>query len=279
MGRCHEIPRSDSVAVDEMIIPFQGHTTLKQFTPRKPNPNGIKVFVLASLSEIVLDFEIFQGKDELIQTVGRTGLNIGGLNKLTVGEAAVLRFVKSAEQGTSFYFDRLFSTERLFEIMRSFGMGATGTIKKNLVPKGCKHKTEREMKRLGRGSSDCLVRDDRQVAVTVWYDNILVLMGFSEFGVEPVSECQRYCRKEKKYINIPLPRVNEKYDEGMGGVDLDDQVIAYYRNAYRTNKYTVRTIFHILDLVCSNSWLEYKRDCEAKGGKDVDSLAFKLQVT
>lgn len=67
--------------------------------------------------------------------------------------------------------------------MSSFEMRATGTIKKNFVPKQCKYKTEKELEKLGRGTSDCLVRDDRLLAGTVWYDNKPIYMVSNEYGV------------------------------------------------------------------------------------------------
>ncbi|XP_037774595.1 uncharacterized protein LOC119571285 [Penaeus monodon] len=99
-----------SVIIASLKVFDESRTHLKQFTPRKPNPHGLKIFVLASSDGQVLDFEFFQG------------------------------------------------------------MGATGTMKKNLVPKQCRLKTENQLKRSGRGSSDCAVRDDSAFCITVWFD-------------------------------------------------------------------------------------------------------------
>ncbi|XP_037800575.1 piggyBac transposable element-derived protein 3-like [Penaeus monodon] len=169
-SRCLELDRPQYVSVDEMIIPFTGRTHLKQFTPRKPNPHGLKIFVLASSDGQVLDFEFFQGKEDLLLNVQRTGLHLPEWGTLKIGEAAVLRFVKSVSRGTSFFFDRFFATPKLLEILSSLGMGATGTMKKNLVPKQCRLKTENQLKRSGRGSSDCAVRDDSAFCITVCMD-------------------------------------------------------------------------------------------------------------
>ena len=76
--------------------------------PRKPTPNGLKMFALAAPNGMILDLEFYQGKEELIASVERTGLILPQVDNITVGEAGVLRFVKSVPQGTSFYFDRFF---------------------------------------------------------------------------------------------------------------------------------------------------------------------------
>ncbi|XP_063596592.1 piggyBac transposable element-derived protein 3-like [Penaeus indicus] len=261
-SRCLELDRPQNVSVDEMIIPFTGRTNLKQFTPRKPNPHGLKIFVLASSDGQVLEFEFFQGKEDLLLSVQRTGLHLPEWDTLKIGEAAVLRFVKSVNRGTSFFFDRFFTTPKLLEILSSLGMGATGTMKKNLVPRQCRLKTENQLKRSGRGSSDCAVRDDSAFCITVWFDKKPIILASNEHSIQPVSTCQRWCKKEKRHLEVQRPRVVELYNSKMGGVDIIDQVISYYRSATRSAKFTVRAMLHLLDLSCANAWLEYRKDCE-----------------
>ncbi|XP_037784686.1 piggyBac transposable element-derived protein 3-like [Penaeus monodon] len=222
-SRCLELDRPQYVSVDEMIIPFTGRTHLKQFTPRKPNPHGLKIFVLASSDGQVLDFEFFQGKEDLLLNVQRTGLHLPEWGTLKIGEAAVLRFVKSVSRGTSFFFDRFFTTPKLLEILSSLGMGATGTMKKNLVPKQCRLKTENQLKRSGRGSSDCAVRDDSAFCITVWFDKKNIILASNEHSIQPVSTCQRWCKREKRHLEVERPRVVELYNSKMGGVDIIDQ--------------------------------------------------------
>ncbi|XP_069979449.1 piggyBac transposable element-derived protein 3-like [Penaeus vannamei] len=151
--RCMELERTPSVAVDEMIFLFTGRTVLKQFCPRKPNPHGLKVFVLASPDGLILDFEFYQGKEQLMSSVAITNLRVG-FNILNIGEAGVLRFVNS-------------------------------------------------------------------------------------HGIEPTSQCQRWCKKTKTFLNIQRPKVIEAYNVSMGGVDIADQVLSYYRNKSGTAKYAV----------------------------------------
>lgn len=72
-----------------MIIPFTGHTILKQYCPRKPDPHGLKFSVLASPKGHILNFVFHHDEELLMSSVARINLMVGGFNNLTIGEAGV----------------------------------------------------------------------------------------------------------------------------------------------------------------------------------------------
>jgi len=54
---------SNSVSVDEYMIPFKGRSALKQYMPLKPIKRGYKVWCIADAKTgYVLKFEIYTGK-------------------------------------------------------------------------------------------------------------------------------------------------------------------------------------------------------------------------
>ncbi|KAH9372612.1 hypothetical protein HPB48_013551 [Haemaphysalis longicornis] len=46
---------------------------------------------------------------------------------------------------------------------------------------------------------------------------------------EPEDTCRRWSCKENKYIDVPRPYIIAMYNFNMGGVDLADRMISYYR--------------------------------------------------
>ncbi|XP_050703649.1 piggyBac transposable element-derived protein 2-like [Eriocheir sinensis] len=256
------------------MIPFRGRISIRQHVPGKPYPDGLKMFVLASPSGMVLDFEIFQTKEALLSIVEKLRVKPNRTN-ITMGETAVLRFVCSVEDGTSIFFDRYFTSPNLLCDLYDRGLRGTGTIKKNMVPKEAKQKlkTEAALRKEGRGASDCQVRNDNKVAVTAWYDRKMVLMASNEFSIDDEDVCQRWSKASKTHIGIKRPRVVREYNSAMGGVDVHDQILGYYRSPNRTKKWTVRVALHLLDVVTANSWLEYRNDVQSNFQQYLD---FKL---
>ncbi|KAH9383337.1 hypothetical protein HPB48_024552 [Haemaphysalis longicornis] len=127
---CRKLPREECLSVDEQMIPFTGKTQLKQFVPRKPNPVGLKNFVLAAPDGLVLDFEIYQGKKTLLFP-GCSG----------IAESAVMRLSQSLSPGTKLFFDRYFTSSSLLDRLVDKGIGATGPIMNNEL-RSCRHNME-----------------------------------------------------------------------------------------------------------------------------------------
>lgn len=96
----------------------------------------------------------------------------------------------------------------------------------------------------------------------------------SDHSIEDVDTCKRWSKKEKKYIDVRRPEIIREYNLKMGGVDMVDRTISYYRIKTRTKKWTVKVLIHMIDLAAANSWLQYKRDYEINGYPKKDFLKF-----
>lgn len=269
---CLQLPRSQNVCVDEQMVPFSGRCPYRQYVPSKPNPLGLKNFVMASADGLVLDFLIYVGKGTVPDD---------DMKQLGLGASVVKRLVETGKmcEPTFVFTDRYFTGIKLADYLLEKKMYLTGTVMANRT--GGVAATLAPDKSMERGESNCKVRSDENICIVKWKDTKSVLFLSTAFGTEPEGKCKRWAKDEKKKVDIPQPDVVGKYNANMGGVDLIDRYVSYYRIQLRTRKWTLRVFAHFLDLACCNGWVEYRRDCEAAltPKKDrLDLLDFKANV-
>ena len=88
-------------------------------------------------------------------------------------------------------------------------------------------------------------------------------------------------KKVNQHIQVKRPFVVNVYNDKMGGVDMCDRMLSYYRMGSMSRKWTVRTIIHFFDVAAVNSWLQF-RDYERMKGEwrkhKLEFLAFKIRL-
>ncbi|GBM48056.1 hypothetical protein AVEN_34382-1 [Araneus ventricosus] len=154
--RCLQQERPRIVSIDEQIIPFHGQISMRQYVKGKPNPVGLKVFVMCTTYGLPLDFIFYEGKGTDVQSPEDT-------SDLDLGGKIALKLSDSLQPWSSIYVDRYLTSELLFDILLNREVFATGTLMKNKVPKLTELQTDRDMKRNGRGSVDQIVRNDKKM--------------------------------------------------------------------------------------------------------------------
>ncbi|KAM4593218.1 piggyBac transposable element-derived protein 3 [Odontesthes bonariensis] len=272
---CWAQNRPDCASIDEQMITFTGACPCRQCLPMKQNPVGIKNFVCATADGIVLDFELYQGTNSLIGKVEKPeGMGLGSL--------VMERLCQTLHRGTKVYCDRFFTTIKGAQQMMEKGVYMTGTIMKNRLA-GAKHKlpSNKAMKDAGRGTSSEVSTEDGKLCVVKWYDNKPVLMMSVVHGTQPEDTCQLWDNKLKQYVTVSRPCIVREYNLKMGGVDLIDRMISYYRMSTRTKKWTMRMIMHFTDLALANSWLLYRKDhpiCAGPKTRPIQFLEFRMEV-
>lgn len=265
---CNKLERVPGYySIDEQIIPFTGRCALRQVVKNKPRPVGLKNFVLTTSDGLMLDFDIYRGAKTMF-----------GATNLGLGASVVLHLTKTVPPGSCVYYDRYFTTVPLIEELDKRNIHGTGTIMMNRIPgrAAVKFKADRVM---SRGESQQFVRDS--VVLVKWKDNKSVLMASNCTGAENTDFVKRWDKQNKSYIDVSAPRVISNYNRHMGGVDVLDQMMEYYRAFLKTKKWTLKVIIHFLDLAVANACRQYKINCEADKWprkKVSDLLEFRMDV-
>ena len=91
-------------------------------------------------------------------------------------------------------------------------------------------------------------------------------------GSEPVTEEKWF---SKATIKIKCPNLVQEYNHHMGGVDLLDSLLGYYRNKIKSKKWYHRIFFHLIDMVIVNAWILW---CKYRNA-DAHLVDFKLAIT
>lgn len=211
------VRQPERVSVDEGMVKYFGPHPLKQYMKGKPHRFGYKIWVLASAEGELLACQPYAGASTHIPDYG-----------LGQGPNVVLGLAEQFElsPGTKVYVDNLFTSLDLLDHMGSRQLGITGTLRQNRlnsVPLPTKKEAVNKMQR-----GELQTAYSGNVAVLVWKDNQPVYMASNTDDVLPMGTCQRYSKREKKYIAVPQPNINQRYNKSMGGVDLLDNAEKNY---------------------------------------------------
>lgn len=122
---------------------------------------------------------------------------------------------------------------------------------------------------------------DGSVVCVKWFDNKCVALASNCIGVGTLDKAHWFDKVSKQKISIDRPQIVKDYNLNMGGVDLMNQMISYYRIFIRSKKWTLRMITHFIDFAIINSWIEYRIDCQNAAvhkRQIMDLLAFRMKL-
>lgn len=266
----NKIASEEHNAVDEVLIPCKSRQSLVQYIKSKPHKWGIKLFARCNSKGLMNDFEIYAGKDTC---TAKSDLGISG--------DIVLRLCEKLPSTGNFkvYTDNWFSSFKLACALKDRGIFTLGSIRSNRLPH-CKFQDDKILKSKGRGSFDFRCETNNNILAVKWYDNKAVHIISSFVGIEPVNTVQRWSVQEKKYVEVPRPYLVDRYNKYMGGVDLNDMLVALYRMDIGVKRYYLRIFYGLIDISIVNAWLLYRKCCQNKGKnfKIMPLLAFKADI-
>lgn len=247
-------------SIDEMLIPFKGRSGLKQYLKKKPKKWGFKVWVRASPNGYVHCFETYQSSQSPRSTYG------------PIGDSVINISHGLEDKNHKLFIDNLFTGYELLKYFTSKKIYVIGTLQLNRFPGIKEHLVELKKNKLSRGSTSLATSKDNITAVR-WFDNKEVHTASTYAGVEPTDLVRRWDKKTKSYISVSRPFAIGEYNKYMGGVDLNDRMVAHYPHGFKNKKWYLRIFYHFLNVALVNSWICYKEKVE-----EITFLEFKSSV-
>ena len=174
------------------------------------------------------------------------------------------------------FIDNWYTSISLATTLMGQGIGLVGTVGVNRL-KGCVLSNDKVMREKRRGSTEmksCKINGS-ELRVIRWLDNRPVTILTTYEAVQPSTNAKRWDRKNKVEIQVSCPSAVVTYNKSMGGVDLLDGLLSYYRIPVKSKKWYHRLIWHFFDISVVQGWILYKRSA----GKNPLSLKmFKVSV-
>ncbi|KAL3190274.1 hypothetical protein MRX96_019812 [Rhipicephalus microplus] len=163
---------------------------------------------------------------------------------------------------------------KVFALCSSSGLLYQG---ENTIPANLKKEYGDQQKKPRGYSAEYVTSDD--VVVVIWEDNNDVLVVSKFVGIGNEEDVRRWDKTKRKHIFVKQPEVIVKCNRSMGGVDKMDFLLSLYRTKIRSKKWTLRAIFHFVDLAVCNAWVKYLREnAHTRRSKLLDLLHFRLQI-
>lgn len=243
----------EPISHDEAMVEYFGHHGCKQSIRDKPIRFGYKVFCHNTPSGYLVAFDPYQGKtyqgdEEMEKQFGKSAaslLNI--LDKYPLSKSL---------HPYHFYCDNYFTSIALCKELKSRGYNCTGTIRANRLGKDCPLTDVKKFAKMQRGYTEVATADlsGDKILLSRWKDNSVVTVASTRFAANPEGTVKRWCKTDKKHVQVPIPHAIYNYNRNMGGTDRTDQNVNAYRVSIRGKKWWWPLFTWMLDVAVQNAW-------------------------
>ncbi|XP_028656905.1 piggyBac transposable element-derived protein 3-like [Erpetoichthys calabaricus] len=257
---------SESLNIDERMVRYFRNHYLKQFMRGKPVRFGFKQWAICcSQTGYCYQMQVYEGK----ATGSDDDAGMSGL-----GASVVLKMISILETpyAHKIYFDDFFTGFSLMKYLKDIDVRATGTARFNRMNK-CPIAPDKEMKKKERGKCDYRFDSENEILGVIWNDNSCVKLLSNHEPIDPMSQVNRWSRKNKREIQVPQPKLITEYNRHMGGVDKMDRNVQKYRIKVRGKKWYFPLLTNAIDVALVNSHALY---CLANGA--IPLLDFRTYV-
>ena len=257
-------PEKD-ISLDEGGCPFKGRVAFKTYNPAKLNRFAIKTYqVCEASSGYCVAFDVYTGTD-------RSWSINASQDNVAVTTRTVLDTLNKANclgQGYHVYMDNYYNSPELCEELSRKKTGVCGTIKANRkgLPKAITRNLKNLKKKKNKG--ECIWHRKSNMLALVWMDKRTVFTISTIHSAKMVNVKHNF---RGEIVQKPRPVVD--YTKHMFGVDLSDQLLAYYSLLRKSVKWWRKLAIHLVNLAILNAYIVYKK---ANPGKS--HVQFRLEL-
>lgn len=224
-----------NLAIDESMVLWRGRLQFRQYIQNKRHKYGVKLYMLTEPSGIILKFSVYTGALDDQGGKGHASKVVLNLmeNKLNVGHAL--------------FMDNFYNSYDLSLDLLSKNTYTTGTLRTD------RKNSPIEVKSSKLKKGETITRYANGVMIAKWHDKRDINYISTEFS----NVMTQYQDKRGNDKIKPLPIVH--YNKSMGGVDRQDQFMAYYPCARKTIRWYKKIGLHIIQLLLLNAYLLHKK--------------------
>ncbi|KAM9322166.1 piggyBac transposable element-derived protein 4-like [Pholidichthys leucotaenia] len=256
---------SQDIAINERMLASKAQTALKQYMKNKPVRWGYKLFVLVDSSTgYTWDFVVYDGRSP-----SNTGMGLG--------YDTVMQLLDTQLLGTGYklFVDNFYTSPALFRDLLQKKIWGCGTIH----AKGVDFPKTKENSLVPKSPQGSIrwIRKDSLLFVQ-WRDTRDVSMCstlHTAHSGETVSRRVKSVHGKWAVKTIPVPPCVKDYNRCMGGVDLSDALIEYYKVLHKSQKWYKGFFYHFMDIAIVNAYILHKTLAAGNGEKPLSQKAFR----
>lgn len=247
----HHFTPGKYLSIDESIVPTKSHNPMMQYIPSKRHRFGVKLWMICdAVTHYCLGFLVYKGaKDSDRQQIRENGLGYTVVMKL-------LELGNYLNKGYHVCVDNFFTSIKLAKELYAKCTFITGTIRHNRqgIPDGLKvHYDVGEKKYYRQNNILMLGYRQRQSKKKP----VLLL------STNAKAESEARSKKRGNKISITSkPKMIREYNDFMGGIDGNDQMLYHYLNERKTIKFWKKLTFNIISRMVLNSYTLYKNNTD-----------------
>lgn len=247
------------ISIDEQLLKFKGRLQFKQYIPNKRSRFGIKFFTLCDKKGYVYNTTIYAGKQTAADdvNVGKSG-------------AIVLKLLDPIlNNGHQLFIDNWYTSLKLLVNLMTKNTSACGTVRRD---RGEFPSSFTKTKLKNRGDT-----------IHLSYNNILALRYKDKSDVFFLSTMHRpklssVNKRDRDGNPIMKEQLIIDYNINMGFVDKNDQIVGQHTMVRKSQKWTTKVAFHLIEEAIFNAYVIYQDSPQKKMTFLDFKMAFVRQV-